>query len=262
MFTALLGAVEIADIIVFVVLGLGLVMGLIGGLAKAFKGIFATLSIILISLLLVGVTVSPISASSIGRSLSGAFEGATSGWGTAFTSTVYIAESDGKPLKDGNDFVYCVEVDGEMVKLDSVGGEGLLGSLKGKMAVGLAKNFVNEENSGKVSLASFAANELTKIIFDIALFIIYCIVLALLFKLLGKASKKMQTGSTSVRVLDKVLGAVVAAGLALLTLLLVFAIIKLAAPAGSKVAQFFENANIAGVLYNKNPMAKMLTKLR
>ena len=264
MFTALIGAVQIADIIVFVVLGLGLVIGLIGGLAKAFKGLFASLAIILISLLIVGVTVVPISSTSIGQSLSGTFESKAEGWGAAFSSPVYIMMSgDGQPVKDG----YCVDIDGERVQLENAAGDGALAKIKGKMAVALAKKYVTADNQG-VKLAGYAADSLTRIIFDVALFIIYCIALGVLFFLFRKMfarlfDKRDEYGEKSVglKVLDKTLGAVVAVGFALLALLLVFAIIKLAAPAGSKVAQFFENANIAGALYSKNPMSKVFTKL-
>lgn len=265
MFTALIGAVQIADIIVFVVLGLGLVIGLIGGLAKAFKGLFASLAIILISLLIVGVTVVPISSTSIGQSLSGTFESKAEGWGAAFSSPVYIMMSgDGQPVKDG----YCVDIDGERVQLENAAGDGALAKIKGKMAVALAKKYVTADNQGQVALAKYAADSLTRIIFDVALFIIYCIALGVLFFLLRKMfanlfNRRDENGDKSVglKVLDKTLGAVVAVGFALLALLLVFAIIKLAAPAGSKVAQFFENANVAGTLYTKNPMSKVFTKL-
>lgn len=260
MFTAVLSAVEIADIIVFVVLGLGLVLGLFGGLAKVFKGLFATLSIILISLLVVGLTVSPIS-SSLGSSLSGTFEAKTADWGAAFSSEVYIAEVDGQPVMDGDNFSYCVIVDGKPVSLESVAGDGAMGKLKGKFALELAKKYITKDNQGK-KLAGYAAEALTRIIFDVVLFIVYCIVLGVLFKLLSKGFKKLhESESGSVRVLDRVLGGIVGAGLAVLALLLVFAIIKLAVPDGSKVAQFFENANIAGKLYVDNPMGKVFPKL-
>lgn len=262
MFTSILSAVEIADIIVFVVLGLALVIGLIGGLAKAFKGLFATISIVLISLLLVGVSVAPISGTVVGTGLKGALEGPIAGWGTAFDSTVYIAEVNGQPVKDGDDFVYCIIVDGENVQLDSVDSEGLLGSLKAKVAVSLAKHFVTEENSGKVTLAGFAADALTSLILDIGLFIVYCIVLSLLYFVIRKLAGRMHKAeNTALRVTDRLLGGVVAAALALISLLIVFAIIRAAVADGSKVAQFFENAKVAGVLYDKNPLFDIVAKM-
>ena len=266
MFTTLIGAVQIADIIVFVVLGLGLIIGLIGGLAKAFKGVFATLAIILISLLLVGVTVVPVSSSSIGQSLSDIFEEKAEGWGAAFSSPVYImTNSEGQPVKDG----YCVNVDGELVQLENAVGEGVLAKIKGKLALELAKKYVtSDRQEEEATLAVYAAKELTRLIFDVGLFIVFCVVLGLLFFLLRKIFARMfdrrdENGSKSVGlvVLDKTLGAVVAVGFALLALLLIFAIIKLVVPEGSQVAQFFENARIAGVLYTQNPMAKLFTKL-
>ena len=257
MFTSLIGAVQIADIIVFVVLGLGLAIGLIGGLAKAFKGVFATLSIILISLLLVGVTVVPISGASLGRSLSGTFEAKTEGWGAAFSYPVYLSTANGQIVQDG----YCVEVDGQFVRLEDATGDGAMSKLRGKIAVELARKYVTKENQG-VKLSRYAAEALTRIIFDVVLFVAYCIALGVAFFLLRKVFRGMHRAeNVGVRVLDRVLGAVVAAGLAMLALLLVFAIIHAVVPESSKVAQFFENANVAGALYTKNPMAKVFTKL-
>ena len=56
MISTMISAVPYADIVFFVILGLGLLAGLIGGLARAFKGLFKTIAVILISLLRVGAT--------------------------------------------------------------------------------------------------------------------------------------------------------------------------------------------------------------
>ena len=279
MFSTLMGAVEIADIIVYVVLGLGLLCGLFGGLARAFKGIFAAGSIILISLLLVGVTIAPIAGTSIGQSLSGALKGTIEGWGDGFTADVSIAyDEKGEPIMDGDRFAYCVDIDGKSVMLDQAFGDGALNKVKAKVAVLLARRYVTLVNSG-VPLAGYAAEALTTLILDIILFIVYCIVLGIVFALLRKVINKIFDGvsagrkdsnwgygdsgrrSGTVALVDRLLGAIVATGLALLTLLLVFAIIKAAAPAGSAVAQFFEKEGLAGTLYAKNPMFDMLGKL-
>lgn len=264
MFTSLLGAsIGAADIIVFVLLGLGLVLGAIGGLQRAFKGIFAAVTIILVALLLTGVTVDPISRSSMGTSLNGSLKGSAEGWGVVFTSPIYIAEADGQPITDDSgNFTYCIEVDGKMVSLEDAEGSKLVAKTKAKIAERLARRFVTQENSGKVTLAGYAADALTTLIFDIVLFVVYCIALGLLFFLLRKLFGLMhRSDNIALRVTDRILGAVVATGLALITVLFIFAIIKSATPEGSKVAQFFENTPVAGALYNAQLLSPLLAKI-
>ncbi len=273
MFTSTLGAIEIADIIVLVVLGLGLVAGLIGGLSRAFKGIFATISIILVGLLLAGATVTPIVGSSLGQSLSGTLRNSTEGWGEAFTSPVYINRTaEGEPIKDGDNYTYYIMVADEngetkAVALESAADGNLVSKAKGKIALRLARRFIRpasgeDEGTEGEALAGIAADALTTLIFDIVLFVVYCIVLGVIFFLLRKLFKRMHDAdSVGVKALDRVLGAVVATGLALLTVFLVFAIIKAAVPDGSKVAKFFEESTIAGALYKNNIMSGLLTKI-
>lgn len=282
MFTTAISAIAIADIIVIVVLALGFLIGLIGGSKKAFKGIFATLGIIMLSLLIVSVSVNPI-VGLAGGSLTSTFKEKAAGWGTAFTTEIYIAKADdGAPLKDGDHYVYYINVVGEdgakeQVMLEDAMGKGLVDKAKAKFAVMLAKRFIKPavkddpatpdkdetfEGTEGQSLADYAAEALTALIFDVILFVVYCIVLGLIFFLCRKLLKHLrESESAGLRVLDRVIGMIVATALAMLTLLLVFAIIRAAAPAGSKVDVFFTSSGFAGLLYSNNPMYGFLMKI-
>lgn len=139
MFTTAISAIAIADIIVIVVLALGFLIGLIGGSKKAFKGIFATLGIIMLSLLIVSVSVNPI-VGLAGGSLTSTFKEKAAGWGEVFTTEIYIAKSDdGAPLKDGDNYVYYINVVGEdgtsqQMMLEDATGKGLVDKAKAKLA--------------------------------------------------------------------------------------------------------------------------------
>lgn len=281
MFTTAISAIAIADIIVIVVLALGFLIGLIGGSKKALKGIFATLGIIMLSLLIVSVSVNPI-VGLAGGSLTSTFKEKAAGWGEVFTTEIYIAKSDdGAPLKDGDNYVYYINVVGEdgtsqQMMLEDATGKGLVDKAKAKLAVMLAKRFIkpavkddpatpeDETFAGTEgqSLGDYAAEALTALIFDVILFVVYCILLGLIFFLCRKLLKRLrESESAGLRVLDRVIGMIVATALAMLTLLLVFAIIRAAAPAGSKVDVFFTSSGFAGWLYSKNPMYGFLMKI-
>ncbi len=275
MLTTLMGAsFAAADIIVLVLMALGLLGGLIGGLERAFRGIFASLTIMLLSLLIVGLTVAPLLGSSLGGSLTDTFTGKTQGWGDAYTCPVYINRAqDGSPIMDGDNYTYYIEVQSDggkkVVTLDSLADGKFMDKIKGQIAVRLARRYIrpadaekNFEGTEGQTLAGVAAKAITTLIFDVVLFIVYCIVLGILFKLLRKLFNRLaESDSGAIKFTNKILGAVVGAGLALIAVLFIFAIIKSAVPDGSKVANFFESASFAGELYKNNPMSKVMTKI-
>ncbi len=262
---SIVSTVSYADIALFVILGLAVICGLIGGLAKAFRGFYISVITVLAALLLVGVTVSPIVGTSLGQKLVGVFEKQTSGWGEAFSSEVHIQrDKDGKPVMDGKNFTYYITVDrdGETVsvQLDKAAGEGLVDKAKSKLAIVLAQKFVNEENEG-VALNSIAATALATLIFDIALFIIYCIVIAVLLSLVRKIFKKMHDSESSgVKLVDRLLGMIVSAAVALLFVWLVLAILRSAA-GSTKAGEYLLNSPVVGVLYKNNPMFSIWNKI-
>ncbi|MCM1306144.1 MAG: hypothetical protein NC037_01740 [Bacteroides sp.] len=249
----LVSAVSYADIVFFVILALGLLAGVIGGLARAFKGFFKTIAIILISILIVGVTVAPISKIGFVQSLTNKFESIASGWGQAFSSPIYVAD-------DGSYYI-LVEYDGapNKVKLEDAAGSGLVDSTKGKLAVWLAERFIKEDGQ---TLSAATATMLTTIVVSVILFILYCILLGILCFVLRKIFKSMhKSENAAIRITDRVLGAVVSAGLAIVFMLLVLAILHALARVIPAVHEYLLNSPICGFLYEHNPISNVFGKI-
>ena len=170
---SILAAASYADIAFFVILALALVGGIIGGVARALKGFYKSIAVILFSLLLVGATLTPLCNSAMFRPIHNSFTNMSSEWGVVFTKPVHIAE-------DGSYYIY-VEYDGSLQKmpLESANGRGLVDASKGQLALWLAKRFITKENAGQ-SLSDAAASMFTSIIVSVIAFIVYCILLTLL----------------------------------------------------------------------------------
>ena len=253
----LISAVSYADIVFFVILGLGLLGGVIGGLARAFKGFFKTIAVILISLLIVGATVAPISNTGMVRPMTNKFESLAAGWGEVFNTPVYLGE-------EGNYYVFSEDVDGTKYKvnLEDAGGNGLVNGTKAKLAVWLAERFINEKNSGETTLAGAAAGMLTTIILFVILFIVYCILLGLIIFVLRKIFKNLhKSDNTAVRVVDRVLGAIVSVCLALIFLLLVLAILHAMARVIPTVHEYLQSSPVCGFLYEHNPLSNIFGRI-
>ena len=253
MISNLISAVPYADIVFFVILGLGLLAGIIGGLARAFKGLFKTIAVILISILIVGATLAPISKLGFIESMTSNFETKTSGWGAVFTEPVHIAD-------DGSFYVF-VEYDGSMnkVKLEDASGSGLVDSAKGKLAVWLADRFITEDGQ---TLGRASAEMLTSIILSVALFVIYCIALGIICWILRKIFKNMHhSDNSAVRIVDRVLGAVVSTGLAFVFILLVLAILHALARVIPTVHEYLQSSVICGFFYQNNPISNVFNSI-
>ena len=257
MMSNLISAVSYADIVFFVLLGLGLLGGVIGGLARAFKGFFKTIAVILISLLIVGATVAPISKTAMVRPMTNKFESLAAGLGEVFNTPVYLGE-------DGKFYVYDTDVDGTQYKvnLEEAAGSGLVNGTKGKLAVWLAERFVNEKNSGETTLAGAAAGMLTTIILFVILFIVYCILLGLLIFILRKIFKSIhKSDNPALRIVDRVLGAIVSACLVLIFMLLVLAILHAMARLIPTVHEYLQNSPVCGFLYEHNPLSNIFGRI-
>jgi len=253
MTTILISAISYADIAFFVILGLGLLGGIIGGLAKALKGFFKSVAVVLISLLLVGVTLAPLCGIGFVKSMTNTFNEKTANWGVVFTEPVYQAD-------DGTYYIF-VEYDGDpnKVKLEDAGGSGLVDQSKGKFAEWLAERFITEDGQ---TIGEACANMLTSIIVSVVAFIVYCILLSLLCWVLRKIFKGLHdSDSTAVRVIDRVLGAVVAAGLALLFMLLVMAILNALSKTLPSVHEYLTNSPVCGFFYQHNPIGTIFKSI-
>lgn len=249
MIATMISAVSYADIAFFVILALGLLAGILGGLARAFKGFFKTIAVILISILIVGATLAPVSKIGFIESMTAKFESQSAGWGVVFSEPVHIAE-------DGSFYIY-VEYDGTMnkVPLQDASGSGLVDSAKGKLALWLAERFITEDGQ---TLGRASAEMLTSLIVSVVLFILYCILLGIICWILRKIFKGMhKSESTAIRVVDRVLGAVLSTGLAFIFLLLVLAILHAFAHVSPAMHEYLMNSPVCGFFYNNNPISNV-----
>lgn len=252
---SLLSAVSYADIAFFVLLALGLVGGLIGGVAKALNGFYKTVAIILFSLLLVGATLTPLCNSSLFRPLYNSFVSMSSDWGAAYTEPIHIAQ-------DGSYYIY-MEYDGTLQKMPLVGanGDGLVDASKGKLASWLAERFITKANEGQ-SLGEAAASMFTSIIVAVIAFIVYCILLAIVFWVLRKLFKHLhQSDNSVVRTVDRVLGALIAMTLALLCVLLLLGILHTMGKLLPTVDEYLKNSIVCGYLYEHNPIGTVFARI-
>lgn len=253
MLATTISAVSYADIAFFVIIGLSLLGGLIGGLARSFKGFFKSIAVILISLLLVGATVAPVCKIGFIEGINGSLAEKAAGWGVVFSEPIHIAS-------DGSYYIE-VEYDGSTnkVKLEDAGGSGLVDRSKGKLAVWLAQRFITKDGQ---TLGGACASMITSIIVSVCLFIIYCIALGVICRLLRNVFKGMHSSdNTAIRVLDRALGAVLSTGLALIFIMLVFAILHTLASKLPTVHTYLLNSPVCGLLYENNPIGTLLARI-
>lgn len=252
---SILSAAAYADIAFFVLLALGLVGGILGGVARALRGLYKTVAVILFSLLLVGATLTPLCKSAIFRPIHNSFTNMSSDWGVVFTEPVHIA-------KDGSYYI-VVEYDGGFQKmpLESANGHGLVDASKGQLALWLAQRFITKENAGQ-SLSEAAASMFTSIIVAVIAFIVYCILLSLLCFVLRKLFKQFhESDSSVVRTVDRVLGALLAMTLALLFILLILGILHTMGRIMPSVDGYLKNSVVCGYLYEHNPIGTIFARI-
>ena len=246
--TLLSATFSYADIALVALIALGLVLGLIRGAAKSFKGFFMAIAIILASLLIVGATFAKVREISVFNALDEKIVSSSQGWGDAFN----------KPLHKDDDGNFYIEVqqDGEMqqVPLSNVDG------IKGKIANFLATRFVTDEGH---SLGEVAADYITNLVVAIACFIVYCIALGLIVWLIRKLifDKLHDSENKAVKWIDRILGALISAALSLVFVLVVFAIFHIFDSKMAVVTDYLKNSTICGYLYENNPISLVFSKI-
>ena len=236
-----------ADIAFFAVLLIGLVLGLIRGVAKSFKGFFLAVTIVLCSLLLVGATMNKVRAFKVWDSLDNKIVASSQGWGEAFCN----------PLHKNEDGTFYIEVqqEGEIQKvpLSSVGG------IKGNLAAFLASKFVTEEG---VTLGEVAGDYITNIVVAVATFIVFCLALSLVAWVIRKIFGKMHDSENkAIKAIDRILGALVSAALALIFLLVVLAVLHIFDAKLAMITDHIKNSAICGYLYDHNPISTVFSKI-
>lgn len=245
--TLLSASLGYADIAFFAVLLIGLVLGLIRGVAKSFKGFFLAVTIVLCSLLLVGATMNKVREFKVWDSLDNKIVASSQGWGEAFCN----------PLHKNEDGTFYIEVqqEGEIQKvpLSSVGG------IKGKLAAFLASKFVTEEG---VTLGEVAGDYITNIVVAVATFIVFCLALSLVAWVIRKIFGKMHDSENkAIKAIDRILGALVSAALALIFLLVVLAVLHIFDAKLAMITDHIKNSAICGYLYDHNPISTVFSKI-
>ncbi len=245
--TLLSASIGYADIAFFAVLLIGLVLGLLRGVAKSFKGFFLAITIILCSLLLVGATMTKVREIKVWDSLDNKIVASSQSWGEAFCN----------PLHKNEDGTFYIEIqqDGETQKvpLSDVGG------LKGKLAAFLASKFVTEEG---VTLGEVAGDYITNIVVAVATFIVFCLALSLVAWLIRKIFGKLHDSENkAAKAIDRILGALVSAALSLIFLLVVLAILHIFDAKLAVVTDHIKNSAICGYLYDHNPISTVFSKI-
>ena len=245
--TILSATFSYADIAFLALIVLGLVIGLIRGFAKSFKGFFLAIAIILSALLLVGALFPKVRTIGMFDKLDAKIVESADGWGEAFNSPLYKNE-------DGSFYVE-VQKDGEMQKVPLSQVDGF----KGWIANFLANRFVTEEG---VSLGKVAADYITNLVAAVSMFILTCIVLGLICWLIRKIFAGMHTSeSTAVKAIDRVLGALTAAALTLVFLLVVLAILHIFDNKITAASDYLKNSSVTGYLYEHNPISTVFSKI-
>lgn len=248
MFANLLNAQIIyADLAFFIIIALFVLLGLIRGVAKSLKGFFLTVAIILFSLLLLGVTFEPMRKTDGFQQLENTLVQSSASWGDAFNVPVITGE-------DGGYYVRVI-VDGSEHDLSLKDIDGI----KGKIANWMAGNFHPENGQ---TMGGVAAGVITSIVAAAALFLGYCIALSLVAFIIRRITRGMHSSDVAaIKIVDRVLGAVVGAALALVFVLVVLAIL---APLSDKlptVHEYLKNSAVCGYFYTNNPVATVFAKI-
>lgn len=260
MFTYILSAdVPYADIAFIAILALGLVLGIIRGFSKSFKGFFLTIAIMLASLLLLTPTFAAARDMDMFVSMEESITSSIEDKTELFAKPIYI-ENDA----ESGDISFLVEVqleDGttQRVALSEGLDEGGTSAIKARLALWLADKFIEEDGQ---TLGGVAGMFISDLIVAVALFIVYCIVLGLLCWLLRKLFARMRKSDSRVlKAIDRVAGGIVSTAFACVFALLVLAILYALRDKIGSLNEMLENSTICAPFYLNNPIARLFTEI-
>ena len=246
-----------ADIAFFVIVALGLILGIIRGFSKSFKGLFLTVAIMLASLLLL----TPTFASA--RQLDVCMKMESSITTKIEDSNELCSKKINVHVDESGNKSYWVVVTNESGSseqlLENSMGDGITSTLKGKFALWLAKTFIQE--SGQ-TIGQVAGVFVSDVIVAIVLFVIYCIALGIICWLLRKIFAKMHASDSKVLVgIDRTCGAIISTAFALVFILVVLAILNSLKGKIPAVDSALESSTVCKYFYENNPIAKLFTEI-
>jgi len=247
-----------ADIAFFVVVALGLILGVIRGFSKSFKGVFLTIAIMLAALLLITPTFDSVRNLDMFKNMESSITEKIESGDKIFSQKIFISTDSETGEKK-----YYVEVSGEdgtsKVELENSMGDGLTSSLKGKFALWLAKTFITDDGQ---TVGGVAGTFVSDIIVAVVMFVVYCIALGLVCWLLRKIFAKMHTSeSGALKAIDRTLGAIVSTAFALVFILVVLAILNALKDKLPTVDEALSSSTVCGYFYQNNPVAKLFTEI-
>lgn len=247
-----------ADIAFFVVVALGLILGVIRGFSKSFKGVFLSIAIMLSALLLITPTFDSVRNLDMFKNMESSITEKIESGDKIYSQKIFISTDSETGEKK-----YYVEVSGEegtsKVELENSMGNGLTSSLKGKFALWLAKTFITEDGQ---SVGGVAGTFVSDIIVAVIMFVVYCVALGLICWLLRKIFAKMHTSeSGALKAIDRIFGAIVSTAFALVFILVVLAILNALKDKLPTVDEALSSSTVCGYFYQNNPVAKLFTEI-
>ncbi len=234
------------------------------GFSKSFNGLFCTMLVIILSLLLVGAFNDKIVESKIGQSLQTKLEEKSASWGEIFTSPARNIDTNGDGTQDT---VQILVKDGEgsehWVNMSDAPTDKKIVSW---VVAKLAPRFITtdgEEGSPEQTLAGQLMGILTTVIIAACFFIACVIVLSIIFAILRHIFKAIAKAAIVGKAIDKILGAIIGVVFALMIIWVALAIMQACKGVGKtqeiidtyitpcKITNFFYQYNYIGKLFEK-----------
>lgn len=174
-----------------------------------------------------------------------------------FSTPIYVEKGE-----DGS-LTYWVEVTGEdgtyRQPLETTMGSGAVSSLKGKLAVWLAKTFIQEDGQTIGGVAGAFASD---IIVAVIMFIVYCLAFWLVCFLLRKIFAGMRNSqSKALKAIDSVFGGIISLAFAFVFALIVLAILNALQDKIPTVHAYLTSSKICGYFYLNNPISTLFHRI-
>lgn len=258
MFSAVLSAdIAYAEIAFFGIIVLGLLLGIIRGFAKSFKGFFLSIAIMLCALLLISPTFARVRSLDMFMNMESSLTKKIEDGDEIFSTPITVIEDE----SGSKTYWTTVQKEGveTTVPLEEGMGEGMVSSVKGKLAKWLAERFISEDGQ---TIGSVAGIFVSDIITAVIMFVAYCIILHLICYLLRKIFNKLHhSDSKLLKGIDRTCGAIVSALFAFVFVLVALAIIYAIRDKIPEIDEMISSSSVCGYFYANNPIAKLFTEI-
>lgn len=255
MFSSILSAdLPYAELAFFGVLAIGLILGIARGFSKSFNGFFLSVAIILCSILLITPTFMTVRSIGVFNSIESSLSQSIEGTSDVFSTPIIIAENGA-----GERSYWIQTADDTYAPLEESMGSDMASSAKGKLANWLAQQFITE--SGQ-TIGSVAGIFITDIIVMVLMFIVYCIILDLICKLIRKFFSKLHDSESRVlHIIDRTCGAIISTGFSFVFILVVLAIAFVLRNRLPQIDSAISSSTICNYFYCNNPIATLFTEI-